>query len=92
MAKLPDLKRLVSRIHAGSCKPNELARALEGFEQVEHTTMSLLQLLRDDESNDGDGIFGRFLASMPDLGESLHYLLEGCLRPRQSVARRSVLP
>lgn len=37
MSKMPDLERLISRIHAGSCKPEDFVRVLEGFEQIEYT-------------------------------------------------------
>lgn len=41
MSKMPDLERLLSRIHSGHCKAQEFVRVLEGFEQIEYT-MSLL--------------------------------------------------
>ncbi|GAB1315647.1 DNA mismatch repair protein msh6 [Madurella fahalii] len=69
MTKIPDLERLVSRIHAGSCKPSDFVRVLEGFEQIEYTT-SLLQTSSNCSSN---GIIGRLLASMPNLSEPLDY-------------------
>lgn len=67
MSKMPDLERLVSRIHAGSCKAEDFVRVLEGFEQIEYT-MSLLRVL-----DGGNGLVDRLLASMPDLGEPLSY-------------------
>ncbi|KAK0642121.1 muts domain V-domain-containing protein [Cercophora newfieldiana] len=80
MAKLPDLERLVSRIHAGSCKPNDFVRVLEGFEQIEHTMASMKHiLLHGGSSNDGDGddrnygMIGRLLTSVPDLSEPLGF-------------------
>ncbi|KAK0613706.1 muts domain V-domain-containing protein [Immersiella caudata] len=76
MAKLPDLERLVSRIHAGSCKPNDFVRVLEGFEQIEHTMASMKHILHGG-SNDGDdsnyGMIGRLLTSVPDLSEPLGF-------------------
>jgi len=74
MAKLPDLERLVSRIHAGSCKPQDFVRVLEGFEQIEHTTMNLLRgASNGGDNNKKSGIIRRLLASMPNLSEPLDY-------------------
>ncbi|KXX75457.1 DNA mismatch repair protein msh6 [Madurella mycetomatis] len=68
MTKIADLERLISRIHAGSCKPNDFVRVLEGFEQIEYTT----SLLRT-SSGGSNGIIGRLLTSMPNLSEPLDY-------------------
>ncbi|KAH0565367.1 hypothetical protein GP486_001232 [Trichoglossum hirsutum] len=61
MTKLPDLERLISRIHAGSCRAQDFARVLDGFEQIDYT-MSLLA-----EFSSGEGIIGQLISSMPDL-------------------------
>ncbi|KAI9889287.1 MAG: DNA mismatch repair protein msh6 [Vezdaea aestivalis] len=68
MTRLPDLERLISRIHAGSCKTLDFVSVLEGFEQVEYT-MSLLALL----GSTGEGVVGQLIAAMPDLSEPLKY-------------------
>ena len=60
LQKLPDLERIVSRIHAGSCKAQEFANVLDGFEQIDYT----VRLLKDFGS--GDGIIGQLIAKMPD--------------------------
>jgi DNA mismatch repair protein MSH6 len=67
MTRMPDLERLISRIHAGVCKPDDFARVLEGFEQIEYT-MSLLGAF-----GGGDGIVDRLIAAMPDLEQPLKY-------------------
>lgn len=72
MAKLPDLERLVSRIHAGSCKPHDFVRVLEGFEQTEHTMTNLLRGASSGDA-DNDGIIGRLVASMPNVAEPLDH-------------------
>lgn len=61
LTKLPDLERLLSRIHAGRCKPQDFVRVLEGFEQIEYT-MSIVGTF-----GDGNGLIGQLLQSMPDL-------------------------
>ncbi|KAI0204366.1 DNA mismatch repair protein msh6 [Astrocystis sublimbata] len=66
-AKMPDLERLLSRIHAGACRPEDFARVLEGFEQIEYT-MSLL-----DKFGGGNGLVDRLISAMPDLNEPLSY-------------------
>ena len=65
LTKLPDLERLISRIHAGSCKALDFARVLDGFEQIEYT-MSLLA-----KFGSGDGVIGQLISSMPDLKTAL---------------------
>lgn len=67
LTKMPDLERLISRIHAGQCKAQEFLRVLEGFEQIDYT-MGLLK-----EVGSGDGVIGQLIASMPDLGRLLEY-------------------
>ncbi|ROT36318.1 DNA mismatch repair protein msh6 [Sodiomyces alkalinus F11] len=67
MTKMPDLERLISRIHAGVCKPDDFVRVLEGFEQIEYT-MTLLGAW-----GGGQGLVDRLLASMPDLDGPLTY-------------------
>lgn len=61
LTKLPDLERMISRIHAGSCKAQDFVRVLDGFEQIEYT-MSLLQSV-----GSGDGVIGQLITAMPDL-------------------------
>ena len=65
MTKMPDLERLISRIHAGSCKVQDFVRVLEGYEQIEYT-MSLLGSV-----GSGDGLLSKLVESMPDLATAL---------------------
>ncbi|KAF6844347.1 DNA mismatch repair protein msh6 [Colletotrichum musicola] len=67
MTKMPDLERLISRIHASSCKPEDFVRVLDGFKQIEYT-MSLLGAF-----GGGNGLVDRLIASMPNLKEPLSY-------------------
>jgi DNA mismatch repair protein MSH6 len=67
MSRMPDLERLISRIHAGSCRPDDFVRVLDGFEQIEYT-MDLLGAF-----GGGEGIVDRLLAAMPDLKEPLKW-------------------
>lgn len=67
MTRMPDLERLISRVHAGICRPEDFVRVLEGFEQIEYT-MSLLGAF-----GGADGIIDRLLSAMPDLKEPLEY-------------------
>lgn len=67
LTKLPDLERIISRIHAGSCRALDFVRVLEGFEQIEYT-MSLLSAM-----GSGDGVIGQLISAMPDLNEPLDY-------------------
>ncbi|TIA59677.1 DNA mismatch repair protein Msh6 [Aureobasidium pullulans] len=65
LSKIPDLERLISRVHAGRCKASDFVKVLEGFEQIEYT-MSLLSSF-----GEGEGVLGQLISSMPDLAGTL---------------------
>ncbi|KAF7867339.1 hypothetical protein EAF04_005422 [Stromatinia cepivora] len=65
---LPDLERLISRIHAGSCRPEDFLKVLEGFEQIEYIQKEILG-----NYSDGDGVFNRLVATIPNLAEPLQW-------------------
>ncbi|KAL8417895.1 hypothetical protein RB594_001492 [Gaeumannomyces avenae] len=67
MSKMPDLERLISRIHAGVCKAEDFVRVLEGFEQIDYA-MSMLSAF-----GGGNGLVDRLIGSMPDLKEPLGF-------------------
>ncbi|KAM3555223.1 hypothetical protein MY1884_005710 [Beauveria asiatica] len=67
LVKMPDLERLISRIHACSCKPEDFVRVLEGFEQIEYT-MTLVSAFKD-----SNGLLDRLISAMPNLEEPLAY-------------------
>ncbi|KAI0975205.1 DNA mismatch repair protein msh6 [Xylaria arbuscula] len=67
LTKMPDLERLLSRIHAGACRPEDFVKVLEGFEQIEYT-MGLLSAF-----GGGNGLIDRLISSMPDLNEPLSF-------------------
>ncbi|KAJ9661332.1 DNA mismatch repair protein msh6 [Coniosporium apollinis] len=70
LSKLPDLERLISRVHAGRCKAQDFVKVIEGFEQIEYT-MSLLR-----EFGEGEGVIGQLISSMPDLSSALKHWKE----------------
>lgn len=65
LTKLPDLERMISRVHAGNCKAEDFVRVLDGFEQIEYT----MDLLRDIGS--GEGVVGQLISAMPDISQIL---------------------
>ncbi|KAE8152629.1 DNA mismatch repair protein Msh6 [Aspergillus avenaceus] len=67
LTKMPDLERLISRIHAANCKAQDFLRVLEGFEQIDYT----ISLLKD--SGSGEGVIGQLISGMPDLNDLLEY-------------------
>ncbi|KAK5076960.1 DNA mismatch repair protein msh6 [Lithohypha guttulata] len=71
MQKMPDLERLISRVHAGTCKAQDFVRVLEGFEQIEYT----FSLLKEGQSKsvDDQGVIGQLITSMPELHSRLKY-------------------
>lgn len=71
MQKMPDLERLISRVHAGSCRAQDFVRILEGFEQIDYT----FSILRDGhtKSDDAQGVIGQLITAMPELASRLKY-------------------
>ncbi|KAL2038341.1 hypothetical protein N7G274_008990 [Stereocaulon virgatum] len=67
LTKLPDLERMISRIHAGSCKVQDFVRVINGFEQIDYT-MSIVR-----EAGSGGGIVGQLISNMPDMREKLEF-------------------
>lgn len=67
LSKLPDLERLISRVHAGRCRPQDFVKVLEGFEQIEYT-MSMLGSF-----GAGEGVLGQLITAMPDLAGALSH-------------------
>lgn len=74
MAKMPDLERLISRVHAGTCKVQDFVKVLEGFEQIDHT----MSLLRDGSGKavDSEGVIGQLITAMPELESRLKYWMD----------------
>lgn len=67
LTKMPDLERLISRIHAGACKPEEFVKVLDGFEQIDYT-MTLMSSF-----GGGNSLVDNLVASMPNLQEPLDF-------------------
>ena len=65
LSKLPDLERLISRVHAKRCRAQDFLKVLEGFEQIEYTISLLKQF------GEGEGLIGQLISSMPDLASAL---------------------
>lgn len=65
LTKMPDLERLISRIHAKSCKVSDFVRVLDGFEQIDYTIQLIGKIGR------GEGLLGQLIASMPDIASIL---------------------
>ncbi|KAJ2894245.1 uncharacterized protein MKZ38_007806 [Zalerion maritima] len=76
MTKMPDLERLISRIHAGVCKPEDFVKVLDGFEQIEYTA-SLLSAYQG-----GCALIDRLLKAMPNLQEPLNYWKSAFVRKK----------
>ena len=72
MTKMPDLERLISRIHAGSCKAQDFVKVLEGFEQIDHT-MLLLKENTGKSASRSDSVIGQLILACPELDSRLKY-------------------
>ena len=84
MSKMPDLERLISRIHAGSCRAQDFVKVLEGFEQIDHT----MSLLKDASGRIGDdgGVICQLVSAMPELGSRLEYWMSAFDREKAKEA------
>lgn len=67
LTKLPDLERMISRVHAGRCRAQDFVKVIDGFEQIEYT-MSLLKGV-----GSGEGVIGQLITSMPELRPILEH-------------------
>lgn len=65
LSKLPDLERMISRIHAGTTKAQDFCRVLDGFEQIREAIGQLKEL------GEGEGLIGQLVAAVPDLDSLL---------------------
>ncbi|KAK7206351.1 putative DNA mismatch repair protein Msh6 [Myxozyma melibiosi] len=65
LSSLPDLERLVSRIHADKCKVSDFLRVIEAFERI----YELLVTLRTEFKL--GGLIGKLIETIPDMEECL---------------------
>lgn len=65
LSSLPDLERLVSRIHADKCKVSDFLRVIEAFEQI----YELLVTLRTEFEL--TGLIDKLIETVPDMDECL---------------------
>jgi DNA mismatch repair protein MSH6 len=70
--RLPDLERIISRIHAGRCKVKDFVRVLEAFQTIME---GIEQIKQDAEMHEetGSGLLGKLLSAF----DGLKGLLEG---------------
>jgi len=67
LTKIPDLERMIFRIHTGSCKVQDFVRVINGFEQIDY----MVSLVRD--AGLGEGIVRQLISNMPEITESIEY-------------------
>src|SRR5205809_1087253 len=71
--RLPDLERILSRIHAGRCNVKDFVRVLEGFQSIMEGVEQIKQMA---EMEGGDSI-GGLLEKLLGAFDGLRALLEG---------------
>ncbi|KAL0096441.1 muts domain V-domain-containing protein [Phycomyces blakesleeanus] len=69
LSKLPDLERLISRIHAGSCKVKYFLSTLSGFEKA----MDTFRNLEKHSSEFTSTLIKKIIRSFPNLEDKLNY-------------------
>lgn len=72
--RLPDLERLISRVHAGTSRALDFVRVIEGFEQIQETIKEIQSY------GPGEGLIGDLLKKLPNLAD--------CLKPWQTAFDR----
>jgi DNA mismatch repair protein MSH6 len=65
--RLPDLERILSRVHAGRCKVKDFVRVLEGFQVIQEGIQQIK--LMHEETN--EGLLGKLLNSFDGLKDLL---------------------
>ncbi|GAN01573.1 DNA mismatch repair protein Msh6 [Mucor ambiguus] len=70
MHGMPDLERLISRIHSGRIQVKEFLTALEGF----NTTRKIIQSLTESRGHFKSSLLGQLIDQFPDIGDKLDSL------------------
>ncbi|KAK4509250.1 Histone deacetylase hda1 [Mucor velutinosus] len=70
MYGMPDLERLISRIHSGRIQVKEFLAALEGFK----TTRQIIQTLIESRGHFKSALLGQLIDQFPDIGGKLDSL------------------
>ncbi|CEI93954.1 Putative DNA mismatch repair protein msh6 [Rhizopus microsporus] len=70
LASLPDLERLISRIHSGSVKVKEFLTVLEGF----RTTEVIIETMKQSQSQLKSSLLNRLMDDFPQIGPALEEL------------------
>jgi DNA mismatch repair protein MSH6 len=71
MSSMPDLERLISRIHSGRIKVKEFLTALQGFQ----TTRDIIRTMIENRSQYKSALLGQLIDSFPHIDEKLDTLL-----------------
>ncbi|KAI0461024.1 hypothetical protein LJB42_001354 [Komagataella kurtzmanii] len=64
LSRLPDLERLLSRIHSGSLKIQDFTKVIEGFERISKLVRTLRSSFGENFESIG-GSFGKILSQLP---------------------------
>ncbi|KAI7900009.1 muts domain V-domain-containing protein [Cokeromyces recurvatus] len=72
MASIPDLERLISRIHSGRIRVKEFLAALQGFK----TTGEIIRTMTENRSQYTSALLGRLIDQFPQIGEKLDSILK----------------
>lgn len=71
LATLPDLERLLSRIHAGRLPPKDFARVIEGFQCIDSLKAGMAGQFGDEIAGSGDpnkkSLIGEIISQMPPI-------------------------
>lgn len=70
MAQLPDLERLLSRVHAGRLPPKDFLRVIQGFQTIDSLKAGIVGNFGDVLSDDVS-LVGQLINAMPDIEQHL---------------------
>lgn len=71
MTQLPDLERLLSRVHAGRLQPKDFFRVVEGFQNIDGLKAGIIGNFGDILDDDSSSLVGQLIRSMPEIEKIL---------------------
>lgn len=71
LAILPDLERLLSRVHSGRLPPKDFARVIDGFQVIDTLKAGVVANYMEGDGETDTSLIGQLISSMPAIEEHL---------------------
>ncbi|KZT37435.1 hypothetical protein SISSUDRAFT_852370 [Sistotremastrum suecicum HHB10207 ss-3] len=85
---IPDIERIVSRIHAGACKVKEFLKLLDTLERLDIGFKDIISGIGDFESQELQSVFG----AIPDLSSDLNGIRQLFEAPQNAATASELVP